>query len=164
MGVDKPMTDLAHTYTSDIQYQETQVKAADTQFTIQRMGQNCNFLIDNIAPVVTELNTLATTICRFTPFQVSGFMSGPQILFDTGGPPLYMAVVFIQPGNGWGPATAPYSGVASIRNALTFDPNWTIFYGGGQWKCTVAYPGYTQLVFNKSTNQAFNIWGVAFHG
>lgn len=170
------MTDLPHLYTSDIQFQETIVDAADTQFDIQRMGQNCNYLIDNVAPTVAALNAIAAKIARCTPFNASGFKpNGDSLLFDNSGLPIYLILALVQPGQTNTAQSSATGGffmtfvqgppipTLGIGNAPTFDPNVGYNFGGGAWKIFINQPSYSQAFIHLAGAGTFNIYGIAIH-
>ena len=69
------MSDLLSSYAGDIKYLETQVNGATTQFTGTRMGQNNNFLLDQLIALQSATTTLATQPGRVLYFSVGVSMS-----------------------------------------------------------------------------------------
>jgi len=90
------LSDLPHTYTSDIQFQETEVFSADTEYIAQRMGQNTNYLLDVFPPIASQLATIQATAAKFDIFTASGnYGVGVHTLF-VGTGPMAFAILYPQ--------------------------------------------------------------------
>ncbi len=91
------MTDLSHDYDSDVTYQETQVKIADTEFAAQKLGQDTNYLLDAYQPISDELDILNASVALVANVNTSwGGADGTNALFTTpNGADMVGAILFV---------------------------------------------------------------------
>ena len=172
------MTDLAHTYTSDITYQEVLVYAADTEFNAQREGQNTNFLLDAYGPIVSQITSISLTAAKIRTFTASGtFGTGNNIIY-TSPDPMFFALLYVTPldsslyisQSGGGFTSMPVQGppvpiYVDRENPGFFRNTIFNFTGGGNLQFGIVSPGFTQLVLHINGGGAnFTIKGVSFHG
>lgn len=93
------MSDLLSVYSGDIKYSETQVNGATTQFTGTRLGQNNNYLLDQLIALQAATANLAAQPGRVVPFSVGVSMSfggSTQTIFTA--PGAIKSVWMIAPG------------------------------------------------------------------
>lgn len=165
------MTDLDHTYTSDISFQETFAFSADTQFSSQREGQNINFLLDQFDPITTALNTIDATAGKFTTFSGNfNLVAGDNVIYN-GAVSLDFAILFISPASdnfnigktGFGLGTdIPGPPVPIfVHRRIVATTNVPFQAGSALIRPSVAYnPTYLGIIINANGGTNVNVTGI----
>lgn len=166
------MSDLPHTYTSDINFPEAQVDAADTQFLAQRLGRNTNYLLDRAPALQAELNAIAPVF--FDPVDFSGSYSTGDHILATESYLIYNAILFVTPGftapriagGGFGGVLGPPIPIVIQQSVTSLQRNWV--YGGSGGSGDFAFdifnsPAFDELVFHTNGGGAYTITGWLIH-
>lgn len=158
---------MPHVYTSDIEEQESEVYAAASEFTAQRMGSNNNYLLDKFPSLNSQLTSIQSSALQFSSFSFSGSISPGFTVIYTAPSPIYFALIYPVPvvtnvgtSDSIGPTPNPGPTIPIvIMRAINSFQSFPYEFGNIKFDI-IAFPAWTQIQINSAMGRSLSVTGV----